>query len=285
MKKGIYLFSQYSYHKGVEETGLLEDAEKVLQTLATKQQLLNLYKEAKLDPDLVRILRLYFNLANERTPDESPSPEGLEYLTTLCLEIYHLLTSSSEKVNELLLFRIFVRLNFNKDQIIDYYTHKLDKLIEDLPKNRDLIEGYLIECDYPAKKNTAFTSKNHSLGREIKGHLEVAMNQHDRKLSDYNSYPPAGLFRTNVSLALTMYFFKLLINVGIFEIIGSHTDFWKALSKLMRGKNGKRYDHKVIKAKFSSKDTKDMERATTYTSLITTQITFDMDVSNKGRIN
>src|SRR5690606_13011658 len=138
------------------------------------------------------------------------------------------------------------------------------------------------ECDYPAKKNTAFTSKNHSLGREIKGHIEVAMNQHNRELSDYSSYPPAALFRTNVSLALTMYFFNLLINVGIFEIIGSHTDFWKALSKLMRGKNGKRYDHKVIKAKFSSKDVKDMEKATTYTNTITNQIAFDMNVSNKG---
>src|SRR5690606_31713707 len=148
MKQGIYLFSQYSYHKGVEETGLLEDAEKVLQTLATKQQLLNLLT-AKLDPDLVRILRRYFNLANERTPDESPSPEGLEYLTTLCLEIYNLLTNGNKKVDELLLFRIFVRLNFNKDQIIDYYINKLDKLLEDLPKNRDLLDGYLIECDYP----------------------------------------------------------------------------------------------------------------------------------------
>src|SRR5690554_5757423 len=106
MEKGIYLFSQYSYHESVEETGLLEDAEKMLQIMATKEQLLKLFEEAKLDPDLVDILRLYFNLGNERTPDESPSPEGLEYLGMLCLEIYKLLTKETIASKDFLLFRL-----------------------------------------------------------------------------------------------------------------------------------------------------------------------------------
>ncbi len=267
MEKGIYLFSQYSYHESVEETGLLEDAEKMLQIMATKEQLLKLFEEAKLDPDLVDILRLYFNLANERTPDESPTPEGLEYLGMMCLEIYKLLTKETTASKDLLLFRLFVRLNFNKNQIITYYNDKIDSLMENMPENKDLIDSYLTEIKYLPKKNTAYTTENHRLDKEIKKHIKVVMNHYKRKNAQtdsmnntkYSQLP--WLFTNNENIAVIMYLLKLLFNIGVIENHIPLKKLFAVLSELVRRKDGTNYSPNTLRARYNSIDDSIMDRA------------------------
>src|SRR5690606_33726416 len=149
------------------------------------------------------------------------------------------------------------------------YINKLDKLMENIPENRDLLEAYLIECDYPQKKNTAYTTENHCLGKEIKGHLEVVLNHYNRDSSQtittdnaqYKSLP--ALFKTNESIAVIMYLLSLFINIGVFEKFRSFKNSRIILSKLIRRKNGKEYKPDTLRSRYTYADIPTIERANT----------------------
>src|SRR5690606_11363621 len=177
MENKIHLLSEYSY-QDIEESQLLNDSKKIEAVKAIKLHLSNLFEKKIADPELIRILRYYFNLDNERKASERPNAKALEYLTVLCMELYNILKEESYKPVELPIFRLFVHLNFNKDQIIRFYLDKVDLLIEN--NNQDLLNAYYIESKYQTKKSIAFTKKNHELGKVIRKHIKVVLQQHER---------------------------------------------------------------------------------------------------------
>lgn len=170
----------------------------------------------------------------------------------LTLNLCNLLYKESSHSKDHLLLRLFIRLNFNKDQIIDYYINKINSLIESNPDNlEDILQCYLIESSYLTKKDTAYTSRNHSLGMEIQNHLKVVMSHQSRtNLANYRPIP--RILTLQETTSVFMYGLNILINTGILKVHSSYKVLFETLCKLIRDSKGDRLNPTTLKSRFNT---------------------------------
>lgn len=258
MDNKINLFSRYSYSESTLNSELAENATIIQKVRTVKKKLLTLLEKADIDSDLFRILSLYFNLNNER-PEEIPSEQDISYLHTISYRLIKLLKLESSLSKEKLLLRLFILLNFNKDQIIEYYINKIDSQIEDDPDNwEDILECYRIESLYLSKKGAIYTSNNHCLGTVIHNHIFILKSQIDRKSkqairADHTSYRHIPrIINVKGTSSLMMYGLNMLVNTEILKLHVPFKSFFEILSELARRTNGRRFSPSTLKSRFNT---------------------------------
>lgn len=238
-----------------------ENAIKIQKVRAIKNKISGLLEGAAIDPDLFRILSLYFNLNNERKPGEVLSNRGIRYLSIISHQLCDLLYQKSSQFKEQLLFRLFIRLNFNKDQIIDYYINKIDSQINDNPDDlENILQCYWNESLNLPKKGVVYTSKNHSLHKEIQSHIQVLRRQHDREYEQANRMthavyqPLPRLITLQETSSILMYGLNMLIKTGILKIHSSYKAFFEALCQIVRDRKGKKFSFDTLKSRYNTYD-------------------------------
>lgn len=261
MEHKIQIFSKYAYSENTMNPDIAENAIKLQKVRAIKNKISGLLDGAAIDADLFRILSVYFNLNNERKPGEVLSNQGIRYLSIISHQLCDLLYQKSSQSKEQLLFRLFIRLNFNKDQIIDYYINKIDAQINDNPDDlENILQCYWNESLNLPKKGIVYTSKNHSLHKEIQSHIQVLRGQHDREYEQANrmthaTYQPLPrLITVQETSSILMYGLNILIKIGILKIHSSYKAFFEALCQLVRDRNGKRFSFGTLKSRYNTYD-------------------------------
>jgi len=261
MERKIQIFSKYAYSESTMNPEIAENAIKIQKVRAVKNKILGLLTEAAIDPDLFRILSFYFNLNNERKPGEVLSNRGIRYLGIISHQLCDLLYQKSNQPKDQLLLRLFIRLNFNKDQIVDYYINKIDAQINDNPDDlENILQCYWNESLTLPKKGSIYTSKNHSLHKEIQGHIQVLRGQHEREYEQANrmthaTYQPLPrLITVQETSSILMYGLNILIKIGILKIHSSYKAFFEALCQLVRDRSGKRFSFGTLKSRYNTYD-------------------------------
>lgn len=258
MENKIKLFSRYSYSESAMNPKLAENTAIVEKVRTVKKKLITLLEKADIDSNLFRILSLYFNLNNER-PKDVPSEQDITYLGIISYRLIKVLKVESSLPKEQLLLRLFVRLNFNKDQIVEYYISKIDSQIEDNPNDQeDILKCYWIESHCLPKKGVIYTSNNHCLGKEIQNHVLILKSQFNRENEQAMRVNQTGyrhiprLINIKETSSLMMYGFNMLVNTDILKIHVSHKSFFEVLSKLVGGTKGNFFKPSTLKSRFNT---------------------------------
>jgi len=269
MEHKIQIFSKYAYSETTMNVELPENAIKIQKVRTVKNKISDLLEEAAIDPDLFRILSFYFNLNNERKPGEVLSNRGIKYLSIVSLQLYNVLYQKSSHPKEQLLLRLFIRLNFNKDQIIDYYINKINAQVNDNPDDvENILQCYLIESRYTPKKGLVHTSGNHCLGKEILNHIRILKRQHERmneqatRVSHASYRPLPRLITVKETIALLMYGLNILVSIGILKVHSSYKILFETLCELVRDPNGKKFKPTTLKSRFNTYDLNTLNRMT-----------------------
>jgi len=258
MENKVRIFSEYSYIESSINSKLAGNAAIIQKVRTVKSMLLSLLEKAAIDPDLFQILSRYFNLNNER-PKEIPNEQQVRYLYILSCRLIKLLNIQSSLPKEQLLLRLFILLNFNKDQIIEYYISKIDSQVEGDPAKRDdILQFYLIESRYLPKKNISYTSDNHSLRKIIRNHITILQSQFERQsehiiYDNRNSYRyvPRLINITGTS-SLLMYALNMLVNTGMLKVHLPFKSAFEILSQLIRGTNGRKFTPNTLRSRFNT---------------------------------
>lgn len=258
MENKINLFSKYTYNESTLNADVAEDAVIIQKVRTVKKKLLTLLEKASIDSDLFRILSLYLNLNNER-PEEIPSEENIEYLRIMSYRLIKLLKAQSSIPKEQLLLRLLVHLNFNKDQVIEYYINRIDNQIEDDPDNQEyILQYYWIESHYLSKKGAIYASNNHPLGAIIQNHIGVLKAHFDHQneqavRSTHASYPHIPrLINIEETSSLMMYGLNMLVSTDFLKIHTPLKTFFEVLSKLTRGTKNKIFEPSTLKSRFNT---------------------------------
>lgn len=258
MENKILIFSEYSYIENTINIELAENVQIIQEVRIVKDKLLNLLKKADIDPELFQILSHYLNLNNER-PTEIPTEQNIRYLHTLSNRLIKALKTESSFPKEHVLLRLFIYLNFNKDQIIDYYINKIDFQLEENTDNQeDILECYLNESEYLPKKDVIYTSENHQLGKIIHNHVSILRRQLHRQneqlipnsAGSYRYIP--RIFDLTGTADMMMYGLNMLINTGILKVHVSFKTMFEFLSQLVRGANGKPFSPSTLRSRFNT---------------------------------
>ncbi|TCK84955.1 hypothetical protein [Albibacterium bauzanense] len=258
MENKINLFSEYSYSESTLNIELKENAIIIQKVQTVKKKLVALLEKAAIDSDLFRILSYYFNLNNER-PQEVPSERNIMYLRIISYRLIKVLKIESSVPKEQLLLRFFILINFNKDQIIEYYINKIDSEIENNPDSKDdILNCYWIESHYLPKKDIIYTSANHCLGTTINNHISILKCQSKRENEQAMQSVHTGyrhiprIINLIGTSAVMMYAFNMLINTNIIKLHIPFKSFFEVISELVRRADGKKFSTNTLKSRFNT---------------------------------
>jgi len=197
---------------------------------ARQKVILNGLKEQKIDSKLIGLIKSFFCLEDERK-GKGLALQKTEYLEVVTSEL-EAFVAEGHKDPAPKLFRLFVRMNFNKEVFYKYYRDRLDQLLAEKGADaKQILNRFTYKCSIPVRDDIAYNPWGNLLREDMIAEIQnrglwISFDNEDFKPVNFEE-------NSGVIGAMT---YAMIESSFIKRPVGA--PFYRTLSRFLRGPNG-----------------------------------------------
>lgn len=226
-----------------------------LQKLSERHEyILKMLRKYKFESDIIAIMSRFFSLKDEMNNNFVPSWYLIDYLKRITNALHRLFLNKNIPDVEKELFNIFIRYNFNHEEVYEYYVRKIDTLLLDMENRKVNLELVEIESLTSVKSKMYYRKGSNSLATDIRGEV---MKRKSYILAKENGFLPLEF---NESSGVYVGIINILIKTKLINPPKKREDLFENLAKITRGPGNKKYADVSIKNSSKLKNEKHLLR-------------------------